>query len=300
MMKFHFIVKFLFYLSLLISLLVTIGIFVCLIVESNKFFGMVPYQDFFFGTKWNPHFTVVGDKITKLFGIIPLLIGTALVVVISMLIAGPIGLSSVIYINMFANNTVKNIIKPIIEILAGIPTVVYGYFAINVISPFVYKFGEKINLDISLESALSAGIAIGIMIIPLITSLLDDIIHAIPKNLYYGAFALGSTKTETFFKVMLPYSFSGLVSVFLLAVSRALGETMIVLMATGVASRLTFNPIKPVTTITVQIATLLTGDQTFSSVETYSAYALGLSLFVFTFFLNALALKIVKRYSNSN
>jgi phosphate transport system permease protein len=177
--------------------------------------------------------------------------------------------------------------------MSGIPTVVYGYFALNFISPLIKNLGNYIDLDISTESSLSAGIVIGIMIIPLITSLVDDILHSIPKSLYYGAAALGSTQTEIILRVMIPYSFSGIFSMILLAFSRAIGETMIVLMLTGVSAHLDFNPLHSITTITVQIVTILTGDQTFNSPESLSAYALGLTLFVFTWILNSLAITLV-------
>lgn len=292
----HRAIRFCMQFSVTLSVVVTVLIVYSLSFESYKFFQLVSFTDFLFGTQWKPYYTIQDQGIVMLFGIVPLLVGTFLVTIIAMLFSAPIGLFSAIYLSKYATERARNIIKPVIELLAGIPTVVYGYFAMNTVSPAVCKFANFIGLEVYAENALSAGIVIGIMIIPLFTSLIDDIIQSVPKSLYYGALALGSTKSEAIFKVVIPSAFSGILSAILLAVSRALGETMIVLMATGVRADLTFNPLHSITTITVQIATLLKSEQNFDDVSTLSAYALGLTLFIVTWILNAIAFTIVKKY----
>ena len=213
-----------------------------------------------------------------------------------MIIAGPIGLMSAIYMSQFASNLTRSIAKPLLEILAGIPTVVYGFIAALVVAPFIRNTGAALNIEIASESALSAGIVMGVMIIPLISSLSDDVISVVPRTLTEGSLGLGATKTETILKVIIPSALPGIVGALLLATSRAIGETMIVVMAAGMAANLTVNPLEAVTTVTVQIVALLTGDQEFASAKTLSAFALGLALFVTTLALNAIALIIVRNY----
>lgn len=286
------------YLSLFATASITIIIILSLVTQTIGFFKLVSPMDFFFGTVWEPNYTIQNGEIKKLFGIIPLALGTLLISSIAILIGAPSGIASAIFLTYFTSERTRHIIKPLIEAMAGIPTVVYGYFALNFISPLVKKLGHGIGLDISTESALSAGIVIGIMIVPLIASLVDDILHSIPKSLYYGAAALGSTQTEIIFRIILPYSLPGIFSMVLLAFSRAIGETMIVLMLTGVSAHLDINPFHPITTITVQVVTILTGDQTFNSPESLSAYALGLTLFIFTWALNSVAITLINKTQN--
>ena len=290
-------IKLLMKISVFVSLMITALIVVSLFDESYRFFQVISVTDFLFGAQWKPYNTINDNgQIVMLFGILPLLLGTFLVAIIAILFAGPLGLFSAIYLNKYATIKERDIIKPIIELLAGIPTVVYGYFAMNVVSPFFYKLANAIGLEASAENALAAGVIIGIMIIPLITSLIDDIIQTVPKNLYYGALALGSTRAEALFKVVLPSALPGIFSAMLLAITRAIGETMVVLMATGVRADLTLNPLHSITTITVQIATILKSENDISSPVTGSAYALGFVLFIITWVLNAIAFTIVKRY----
>ncbi|MBQ4874548.1 MAG: phosphate ABC transporter permease subunit PstC [Rickettsiaceae bacterium H1] len=293
----HFTLKLSMKVATFLSLVITVLIVLSLFHESRKFFQMISWTNFLFGTEWKPYNTInESGEIVMMFGIIPLLFGTFFVMIIAISFATPIGLFSAIYLSKYATNKERDIIKPVIELLAGIPTVIYGYFAMNIVSPFFYKLATYIGLEASFENAISAGIVIGIMIIPLITSLVDDIIQAVPKSLYYGALALGSTRAEALFKVVLPSSMPGIFSAVLLAVTRAIGETMVVLMATGVRANLTLNPLNSITTVTVQIATILKGDNDFSSPVTLSAYALGFVLFIVTWVLNAIAFTIVKRY----
>ena len=251
-----------------------------------------------FGLHWAPNIAIRSDQVAAQgsFGMIPVLLGTIVVAFIAMLVALPVGLFSAIYLAEFSSKKVRNIIKPTLEILAGIPTVVYGYFAALTAAPFVRKVGMTLGLDVSSESALAAGAIMGIMIIPFISSLSDDVINSVPQSLRDGSLALGATKAETTLKVVLPAAFPGLVGAFLLAVSRAIGETMIVVMAAGLAANLTANPFEAVTTVTVQIVTLLIGDQEFDSAKTLAAFALGLVLFAVTLVLNIIALGVVNKY----
>ena len=230
------------------------------------------------------------------FGSVPLITGTLLITFIAMVISVPVGLFSAIYLSDYAPKKIRNITKPLLEILAGIPTVVYGFFAALTIGPILRKFGDSIGLDIVSESALAAGLVMGIMIIPFISSLSDDVINAVPQRLRDGSYALGTTKSETMVKVILPAALPGIVGSVLLAVSRAIGETMIVVMAAGMSAKLTANPFEAVTTVTVQIVTLLVGDQEFDSPKTLAAFALGLELFFITLFLNLIALRVVQKY----
>jgi phosphate transport system permease protein len=219
-----------------------------------------------------------------------------LITVIAMLVAGPLGLFSAIYMAEYATPRIRAFVKPILEILAGIPTVVLGFFAALTVAPLIRGWGQSIGLDVASESALAAGLVMGMMIIPFVSSLSDDVINAVPQSLRDGSYAMGATKSETIKKVVLPAALPGIVSAFMLAISRAVGETMIVVMAAGLAANLTVNPLAAVTTVTVQIKTLLVGDQEFDSAKTLSAFALGLVLFFFTLALNYIALKIVQRY----
>jgi phosphate transport system permease protein len=230
------------------------------------------------------------------FGAVPLFAGTLLITAIAMVVAVPIGLMSAIYLSEYAPRRTRDILKPALEILAGIPTVVYGFFAALTVAPAIRGWGEAIGLDVASESALAAGLVMGVMIIPFVSSLSDDVINAVPQTLRDGSYALGATQSETVRLVIVPAAFPGIVGGVLLAVSRAIGETMIVVMAAGLAANLTINPLEAVTTVTVQIVTLLVGDQEFDSAKTLAAFALGLSLFCITLVLNIIALKIVRKY----
>ncbi|MBT7526785.1 MAG: phosphate ABC transporter permease subunit PstC, partial [Rhodospirillales bacterium] len=222
--------------------------------------------------------------------------GTLLITAIDMLVAGPIGLMSAIYMAEYASPTARGILKPALEILAGIPTVVFGFFAALTVAPAIRDAGASLGLSVASESALAAGVVMGIMIIPFVSSLSDDVINAVPQSLRDGSYAIGATRSETIKKVIIPAALPGIVGSFLLAISRAIGETMIVVMAAGLAAKLTANPLEAVTTVTVQIVTLLVGDQEFDSPKTLAAFALGLALFCITLALNLIALKIVRKY----
>ena len=230
------------------------------------------------------------------FGAIPLFTGTLLISFIAMMVAVPVGLMSAVYLSEYASNRVRGIAKPLLEVLAGIPTVVYGFFAALTVAPLLRGAGTSLGLDVASESALAAGLVMGVMIIPLVSSLSDDVINAVPQSMRDGAYGLGATKSETIRKVIFPAALPGIVGGILLAVSRALGETMIVVMAAGLAANLTANPLEAVTTVTVQIVTLLTGDQEFDSAKTLAAFALGLVMFAITLCLNIVALRIVRKY----
>jgi phosphate transport system permease protein len=223
-------------------------------------------------------------------------LGTLLISGVAMLVAVPIGLMSAIYLSEYASKTVRTFAKPLMEILAGVPTVVYGFFAALVVAPIIRDTGGFLGLDVSSESALAAGLVMGIMIIPFVSSLSDDVINAVPQALRDGAYGLGATRSETIKNVVFPAALPGIVGGVLLAVSRAIGETMIVVMAAGLAANLTVNPLKTVTTVTVQIVTLLVGDQEFDSPKTLAAFALGLMLFIVTLCLNVIALHVVRKY----
>jgi phosphate transport system permease protein len=230
------------------------------------------------------------------FGALPVFWGTLMISAIAMMVAVPVGLMSAIYLSEYANRRFRDVVKPLLEILAGIPTVVYGFFAALVVAPVVRDAGTALGLEVSSESAVAAGLVMGIMIIPFISSLSDDVINAVPQALRDGAYALGATRSETIKQVVLPAALPGIVGSILLGVSRAIGETMIVVMAAGLAANLTFNPLKAVTTVTVQIVTLLVGDQEFDSPKTLAAFALGLILFLVTLCLNVIALRVVRKY----
>jgi len=282
----------------LLAILTTVGIVLSVLIESVRFFQMVPITEFLFGLKWSPQIAMRSDQVgsSGAFGVIPLLVGTCLISMIAMIVAVPIGLLSAIYLSEYAGPRFRSIAKPLLEILAGIPTVVYGFFAALVVAPFIRDLGTSIGLDVSSESALAAGLVMGIMIIPFVCSLSDDFINAVPQSLRDGAYALGATPSETIRQVIMPAALPGVVGGILLAVSRAIGETMIVVMAAGLSANLTFNPLSAVTTVTTQIVTLLVGDQEFDSPKTLAAFALGLVLFLLTLALNILALRIVRKY----
>lgn len=280
-----------------IAIVTTIGIVLSMLFEALHFFTMVPPQDFFFGLVWDPGFAGAGSEETAgRFGLIPVLWGTIFISAIAMLVAVPIGLLAAIYLSEYADRRVRAWIKPILEILAGIPTVVYGFFALTTVGPFLRDAGAAIGLEVSATSALNAGLVMGIMIIPFVSSLSDDIINAVPQRLRDGSYGLGATRSETIRHVVLPAALPGIVGAVLLAVSRAIGETMIVVMAAGLAANLTLNPFESVTTVTVKIVKQLTGDLAFNSPQALVAFALGLTLFVVTLCLNIVALHIVRKY----
>lgn len=285
-------------LSSTLAILVTVGIVLSLIFETGRFFQQVSVSEFLFGLHWSPQTALRADQVgsSGAFGAVPVFTGTLLITFIAMLVAVPIGLMAAIYMTFYAAPHVRSVAKPVLEILAGIPTVVYGFFAALVVAPMIRGWGELAGLDVASESALAAGLVMGVMIIPFISSLSDDAITAVPQSLRDGSFGLGATRSETIRFVIIPAALPGIVGAFLLAVSRAIGETMIVVMAAGLAANLTLNPLSAVTTVTVQIVTLLTGDQEFDSAKTLAAFALGLLLFVVTLFLNLGALRIVQHY----
>jgi len=281
-----------------IAILTTLGIVLSLLFETIRFFGKVSPAEFLFGLEWSPQTALRADQVgaSGAFGALPLLLGTMLISFIAMLVAAPIGLMSAVYLAEYAPRKVRAVAKPALEVLAGIPTVVYGFFAALTVAPFFRELGVDLGFDISSESALAAGGVMGIMIIPFVSSLSDDVINAVPQSLREGSYGLGATQSETIVKVILPAALPGIVGSLLLAVSRAIGETMIVVMAAGLAANLTVNPLQAVTTVTVQIVTLLVGDQEFDSAKTLAAFALGLLLFCITLVLNIIALTVVNKY----
>jgi phosphate transport system permease protein len=281
-----------------IAIFTTIGIILSVLYEAIRFFSVVPVSEFIFGLKWSPQMAIRQDQVgsSGAFGAVPVFAGTALISAIAMAVAVPLGLMSAIYLSEYAGKRFRTIAKPMIEVLAGIPTVVYGFFAALTVAPWVRDMGSLIGLSVASESALAAGMVMGIMIIPFVSSLSDDFINAVPQSLRDGAYSLGATPSETIRRVILPAALPGIVGGVLLAVSRAIGETMIVVMAAGLSANLTANPLKAVTTVTVQIVTLLTGDQEFDSPKTLAAFALGLVLFVVTLCLNIIALYVVRKY----
>jgi phosphate transport system permease protein len=282
----------------LVAILATAGIVASLLFESVGFFAKVPIADFLFGLTWSPQTALRADQVASegAFGAVPLFAGTLLITLIAMVVAVPVGLMSAIYMAEYAPRRLRDVLKPALEVLAGIPTVVYGFFAALTVAPLVREAGTALGLDVASESALAAGVVMGIMIIPFISSLADDVITAVPQELRDGAYALGATRSETIRQVVVPAALPGIVGGVLLAVSRAIGETMIVVMAAGLAANLTANPLEAVTTVTVQMVTLLVGDQEFDSAKTLAAFALGLTLFCVTLALNVIALATVRRY----
>jgi len=281
-----------------IAVFTTIGIVASVAFEAFRFFAIISPLDFLFGTSWSPQMAIRADQVgsSGSFGAVPLFAGTALISFIAMAIAVPIGLFSAIYLAEYAHPNFRTWAKPLLEVLAGVPTVVYGFFAALTIGPALRGWGESLGLNVASESALAAGFVMGIMIIPFVSSLADDMISAVPQSLRDGAYALGATPSETIKQVVLRAALPGIVGGILLAVSRAIGETMIVVMAAGLSANLTANPLEAVTTVTVQIVTLLVGDQEFDSPKTLAAFALGLVLFLVTLALNVLALHIVRKY----
>jgi phosphate transport system permease protein len=296
-----------------VAVLTTLGIVLSLAWESVRFFQTVPPLEFLTGTHWSPQIAIRDDQVgsTGGFGAVPLFVGTFLIMAIAMLTAAPIGLMAAIYLAEYASRMQRAWIKPLLEVLAGIPTVVYGFFAALTVGPAFRSFfngagelliGGPFNgvglylMGVQNQMALVAGFVMGIMLIPFVSSLSDDIINAVPQSLRDGSYAMGATRSETIKKVVLPAALPGVAGAMLLAVSRAIGETMIVTMAAGLQARITANPLESVTTVTVQIVTLLTGDQEFDSPKTLSAFGLGLTLFVITLILNIVALRIVQHY----
>ncbi len=281
-----------------LAILVTLGIVLSLVFETLRFFETVSVSEFLFGTHWSPQTALRADQVgsSGSFGAVPVFVGTLLITAIAMVVAVPIGLFAAIHMTFYATARTRDWAKPLLEILAGVPTVVYGFFAALVVAPFVRDSGAWLGLSVASESALADGLVMGVMIVPFISSLSDDAITAVPTALRDGSYGVGATRSETIRLVMLPAALPGIAGGVLLAVSRAIGETMIVVMAAGLAANLSVNPLDAVTTVTVQIVTLLTGDQEFDSAKTLAAFALGLTLFVVTLGLNIAALRIVKRY----
>ena len=281
-----------------LAILTTVGIVLSMFFETINFFGLHNWTDFFFGATWAPNFR--GDSELS---ILPLIWGTLYISVIALLVAVPIGLFAAIYLSEYANNAVRSFAKPLLEILAGIPTIVYGLFALLTVGPMLVRFfGQGDNGILGVEwmagatSVLTAGVVMGIMLIPFVSSLSDDIINAVPQAMRDGSLGLGATKSETIRQVVVPAALPGIVGAVLLAASRAIGETMIVVMGAGAIAKFSVNPLESMTTITTRIVSQLTGDTDFASPETLVAFALGLTLFVITLGLNVLALAIVRKY----
>lgn len=292
---------FVFALAALVAVVVTGAIVFLLVKEAARFFAFVPLGTFMTGDTWAPEISLsASQSATGAYGALPLFTGSLLITVIALFVGGPIGLMVAIFTSQYASAQTRLWLKPMIEILAGIPTIVYGFFALAVVSPALYNLGELLGVPISGESALGAGLVMGLMILPVVSSLGDDALRAVPKSFFENSLALGATRSETIQKVLLPAAMPGLISAFLLAISRAIGETMLVLMAVGLQANLTANPLNYVTTVTVQIVTILTGDQEFDSAKTLSAFALALLLFLVTLILNVVALSVAawhyKRY----
>jgi len=281
----------------LVAILTTFGIVASLLFESGLFFAKVSPIDFLFGTQWSPG-NARGEDIGRYFGAVPLFWGTLFIgAIIAMLVAIPLGLMSAVYLTQYASYRLRKWLKPMLEILAGIPTVVYGYFAALTVAPLVRDLAAALGAqNPSTESALAAGLVMGVMIIPFVSSMADDSFAAVPQAMRDGSLAMGATQSETIKKVLLPAALPGIVAGVMLAVSRAIGETMIVVMAAGAAAKLSANPFDSMTTVTYQIVQLLTGDQEFDSPKTLSAFALGLVLFIVTLILNIIALRVVKRF----
>jgi len=286
-----------------VSILTTLGIVFSILFEAIKFFQLVGIWEFITGTKWAPDTAFLsgagrtGEAAAEPeFGAVPIFAGTFMITGIAMLVAVPIGLFSAIFMSEYASRQVRGLAKPILEILAGIPTVVYGFFAAITVSPLVVAAAEKLGLEADYTNALTPGLVMGVMIIPFISSLSDDIINSIPQSMREGSYALGTTQSETIKHVLLPAALPGIVSAFLLGVSRALGETMIVVMAAGLRPNLTWNPLEGMTTVTVRIVDALTGDLAFDSAETLSAFGLGLALFVVTLILNVISTVVIRKF----
>ncbi len=284
--------------SSLVAILTTVGIIVSLVYEAGAFFAMVPIQEFLFGLRWEPQIAMRADQVAGqgAFGVVPVLFGTFVISALAMVVAVPVGIYSAIYLTEYARPRVRSVVKPVLEILAGIPTVVYGFFAVLTVAPLIRTLGLSLGLDAAPNSALAAGGVMGVMIIPFISSIADDALASVPRSMRDGSYALGATKSETITRVLLPAALPGIVGGVLLALSRAVGETMIVVMAAGLIATMTLNPFESVTTVTVQIVTLLIGDSEFDNPKTLAAFALGLVLFVITLCLNLIALHTVRKY----
>ncbi len=288
-----------------IAILTTLGIFASMVTETGRFFSSVPPTEFFFGITWDPRFASAGDTGSAgQFGLIPLLAGTLYIALVAMLVAVPIGLYAAIYMAEYASPTLRSIAKPLLEVLAGIPTIVYGFFALVTVGPFLRDIsaqiagiatGDVANF-IQAQSVLTAGLVMGIMLIPFVSSLSDDIITQVPGAMRDGSLGIGATRSETVRRVILPAALPGIVGALLLTASRAIGETMIVVLAAGIAARISINPFEPMTTVTVKIVSQLTGDLEFTSPQTLVAFALGMTLFFLTLGLNVYALYIVRKY----
>ncbi len=281
-----------------VAIFTTVGIVAALLFETLRFLDRVPLAGFLFGLNWEPQIPLREDQITAegAFGWIPVLTGTLVITVVALVVAVPTGLLSAIYLNEFAPRTLRAVARPVLEILAGVPTVVYGFFAVLVVAPAIRAFGANLGIPVAPNTALAAGGVIGIMLIPFISSFADDALSAVPRALRDGALALGATRAETMTGVLFPAAIPGIAGGVLLAVSRAIGETMIVVMAAGLIAKLTLNPLDSVTTVTVQIVTLLIGDTSFDNPKTLAAFALGMMLFIVTLAINVLALRIVRKY----
>jgi len=289
------VIRYLLISAALISILTTIGIVLAIIFEAIHFFKIVSLWEFITGTHWAPDDATEGNT-SGMFGAIPIFAGTFMITIIAMLVAVPVGILSAVYMSEYASNPIRNIAKPALEILAGIPTVVYGFFAAITVSPLVVQFAEAVGLHADYTNALTPGLVMGIMIIPFISSLSDDVIRAVPRALRDASLALGTTNAETITKIILPTALPGIIAACLLGVSRALGETMIVVMAAGLRPNLTWNPLEGMTTVTVRIVDALTGDQAFDSPETLSAFGLGLVLLVITLLLNVISIYVTRRF----
>jgi len=281
-----------------VAIFVTLGIIASLLFETFRFFEKVSVIEFLFGTNWEPQIPLREDQVAAegAFGWLPVILGTIVITVIALVLAIPVGLMSAIYLFEFAPRRLRAVVKPVLEILAGVPTVVYGFFAILTVAPAIRAFGASIGLDVAPNTALAAGSVMGIMLIPFISSFADDALSAVPRSLSDGALALGATRAEMMTNVLFPAAIPGIVGGILLAVSRAIGETMIVVMAAGLIAKMTLNPLDSVTTVTVQIVTLLIGDTSFDNPKTLAAFALGMMLFIVTLVINVFALRIVRKY----
>ncbi|MCH9814713.1 MAG: phosphate ABC transporter permease subunit PstC [Epsilonproteobacteria bacterium] len=293
------------FLASMISVLTTFGILISIIFESIRFFNMQSFWYFITGTQWSTEAAFLegagraedaAGAAKAMFGSVPLFAGTFMITFIAMLIAVPFGLFSAIYLSQYATPQFRNSFKPIMEMLAGIPTVVYGFFAAITVAPLVVNVADFFGLEASFNNALAPGIVMGIMIIPIISSLSDDVISSVPRSMKEGSYALGMTTSETIKDIILPSAMPGIIAAVLLGVSRALGETMIVVMAAGLRPNLTWNPLEDLTTVTVIIVDALTGDQEFDSALTLSAFALGLVLFFVTLVINTISVYMIKRF----
>ena len=281
-----------------VAILTTVGIVLSMLFETIHFFQKVAPQDFFFSTVWDPRFSAAGstEAAGGQFGLLPLLWGTAYISLVALIVAVPVGLMAAIYMSEYASKRIRTVVKPLLELLAGIPTIVYGLFALISFGPFLRDAGFAIGISVSASSVLTAGIVMGIMLIPFVSSLSDDVINAVPQALRDGSLGLGATRSETIKNVVLPAALPGVMGAVLLAASRAIGETMIVVLAAGIAANMPINPLQPVTTMTVKIVSQLTGDLEFNSPQTLVAFALGLTLFTITLGLNIYALSVVRRF----